>query len=83
MPDQYVLLALHRLELAARHRPPLFAEVDLVSSHAPWTEIPRLIPWDDVGDGSVFDRVPAQEPMEGAGDADGCAPPTPPRSSTR
>ncbi len=61
MPDQYVLLALHRLELAKRHRPPLFAEVDLISSHAPWTRIPRLIPWDDVGDGSVFDRVPLEE----------------------
>ena len=34
MPDQYVLQALHRLELARRHRPALFAEVDLVSSHA-------------------------------------------------
>jgi hypothetical protein len=61
MPDQYVLLALQRLELAKRHRPPLFAEVDLISSHAPWTRIPRLIPWDDVGDGSVFDRVPLEE----------------------
>ena len=61
MPDQYALLALHRLELAKRHRPPLFAEVDLISSHAPWTRIPRLIPWDDVGDGSIFDRIPAEE----------------------
>jgi phosphatidylglycerophosphate synthase len=61
MPDQYTLLALHRRELAPRHRPPLFAEVDLISSHAPWTRIPRLIPWDDVGDGSIFDRLPAQE----------------------
>ena len=61
MPDQYVLEALHRLELARRPRPPLFAEVDLISSHAPWTEIPRLIPWDDVGDGSIFHRVPVEE----------------------
>ncbi len=61
MPDQYVLSSLHRLELAKRHRPPLFAEVDLISSHTPWTRIPRLIPWDDVGDGSIFDRVPAEE----------------------
>ncbi|HYI18697.1 MAG TPA: CDP-alcohol phosphatidyltransferase family protein, partial [Solirubrobacteraceae bacterium] len=61
MPDQYTLLALHRLELAKRQRPPLFAEVDLISSHAPWTRIPRLIPWDEVGDGSVFDRIPAEE----------------------
>ena len=61
MPDQYSLLALQRRELAKRHRPPLFAEVDLISSHAPWTSIPRLISWDDVGDGSIFDRLPAKE----------------------
>ena len=61
MPDQYVLSSLHRLELAKRHRPPVFAEVDLISSHTPWTRIPRLVPWDAVGDGSIFDRVPAEE----------------------
>ena len=60
MPDQYVLAALHRLELARRDRPPLFAEVDLLSSHAPWTSIPALIPWNAVGDGSIFHRLPAQ-----------------------
>jgi hypothetical protein len=72
MPDQYVLEALHRLELAKRHRAPLFAEVDLISSHAPWTRIPRLISWDDVGDGSIFDRLPAEEstPATLFGDAD-------------
>ena len=58
MPDQYVLLALQRLELAKRERPPLFAEVDMVSSHAPWTRIPEIIDWDDVGDGSVYDGIP-------------------------
>ena len=61
MPDQYTLLALHRLELAKRHRAPLFAEVDLISSHAPWTRIPRLIPWSEVGDGSIFGRIPPEE----------------------
>jgi hypothetical protein len=61
MPDQYTLLALQRRELAKRHRAPLFAEVDLISSHAPWTRIPRLIPWGDVGDGSIYDRLPTEE----------------------
>jgi phosphatidylglycerophosphate synthase len=61
MPDQYTLLELQRRELSRRDRPPLFAEVDLISSHAPWTRIPRLIPWGDVGDGSIFDRIPAEE----------------------
>jgi hypothetical protein len=72
MPDQYTLLALQRRELAVRRRPPLFAEVDLISSHAPWTRIPRLIPWRDVGDGSVFDRIPAEESTQASlfGDAE-------------
>jgi hypothetical protein len=61
MSDQYALEALHRIELAKRHRHPVFAEVDLISSHAPWTRIPRLIPWDAVGDGSIFHRVPLEE----------------------
>jgi len=72
MPDQYTLEALQRRELAKRPRPPLFAEVDLISSHAPWTRIPRLIGWDDVGDGSVFDHVPAEESTQASlfGDAE-------------
>ena len=86
MPDQYTLLALQRLELAKRHRPPLFAEVDLISSHAPWTRIPRLIPWDEVGDGSIFDRIPAGGVHAGLAvrrRRRGPAPPTGIRSSTR
>jgi phosphatidylglycerophosphate synthase len=72
MPDQYTLLTLQRRELAKRDRPPVFAEVDLISSHAPWTRIPQLIPWDEVGDGSIFDRVPAEESTQASlfGDAD-------------
>ena len=58
MPDQYTYLALQRLELAKPHRRPLFAEVDTVSSHEPWTAIPPLIPWSEVGDGSIFKRLP-------------------------
>jgi phosphatidylglycerophosphate synthase len=72
MPDQYTLLALQRRELAKRHRRPLFAEVDLISSHAPWTRIPRLIPWKEVGDGSIFHRLPAEESTKASlfGDSD-------------
>jgi hypothetical protein len=62
VPDQYVLLALARLELARRHRPPLFAEVDTVSSHGPWAPTPALMPWDDVGDGSSFPPPPVEAP---------------------
>ena len=72
MPDQYTLLTLQRRELAKRNRPPLFAEVDLISSHAPWTRIPRLISWSEVGDGSIFERIPAEESTQASlfGDAD-------------
>jgi hypothetical protein len=65
MPDQYALEALQQRELAAPHRKPLFAEVDLISSHAPWTKIPRLIPWEQVGDGSVFGRIPPADKGHG------------------
>jgi phosphatidylglycerophosphate synthase len=61
MPDQYVLEALRRRELAERDRAPVFAEVDLISSHFPWTSIPRLVPWEDLGDGSIFGRVRAEK----------------------
>jgi hypothetical protein len=54
MPDQYVFAALQRRELAKRHRRPVFAEVDLVSSHFPWFWVPRVLNWRDLGDGSVF-----------------------------
>jgi phosphatidylglycerophosphate synthase len=55
VPDQYTLEHFRREELAAGDRPPLFAEIDLVSSHHPWSPPPPLVPWDEVGDGSVFD----------------------------
>jgi phosphatidylglycerophosphate synthase len=59
MPDQYTLAAFERLELTPQHRP-VMAEIDLVSSHTPWTPLPRMVPWNEVGDGSIFDPMPAQ-----------------------
>jgi hypothetical protein len=59
MPDQYTLAAFQRLELTPGHRP-LMAEIDLSTSHTPWTPLPSLVPWDQLGDGSVFDPMPAQ-----------------------
>lgn len=62
MPDQYVLSAFHRLELAEAgagpSRSPVMAEIDLVSSHTPWVPLPQPVDWDEVGDGSVFDAMP-------------------------
>jgi hypothetical protein len=66
MPDQYTYLALHRLELAKPHRRPVFAEIDTVSSHEPWTAIPPMVPWRKVGDGSIFKRLP----VDGSGIGD-------------
>ncbi|SEL82907.1 alkaline phosphatase [Halomonas daqiaonensis] len=63
MPDQYTL---HHFETRIRNggvsrqaaeAPPLFAQIALISSHAPWTPIlPVLDDWSAVGDGSVFSR---------------------------
>ncbi|MGH3425780.1 MAG: CDP-alcohol phosphatidyltransferase family protein, partial [Nocardioidaceae bacterium] len=58
MPDQYTLAAFRRRELMGPHRAPVMAELDLVSSHHPWTPLPHLVGWSRVGDGSVFDAMP-------------------------
>jgi hypothetical protein len=54
MPDQYVLSALQERERSATGRAPVMAEVALISSHAPWTPIAKLVPWEQVGNGEVF-----------------------------
>ena len=36
------------------------AEMDLTSSHWPWTPLPAMVPWNQVGDGSIFDPMPAK-----------------------
>ncbi|MCB1669931.1 MAG: hypothetical protein R3F41_07735 [Gammaproteobacteria bacterium] len=55
MPDQYVLSALQKRERSGTGRQPVMAEVALISSHAPWTPVAHLVPWDQVGDGRIFD----------------------------
>ncbi len=64
MPDQFTLHAFGRLELAGTDRRPVMAEIDLISSHAPWSRTPRPVPQDAVGDGSVFDEMPETLPSE-------------------
>jgi hypothetical protein len=54
VPDQYTLEHFRRAELVGADRTPVFAEIDLISSHHPWTPSPPLVPWDEVGDGSIF-----------------------------
>ncbi len=55
MPDQFTL-ARFRDRLPPDPRP-LFVQMALISSHAPWVPVPRMIPWEDVGDGAVFDAM--------------------------
>jgi phosphatidylglycerophosphate synthase len=62
MPDQYILSAFQRLELGPGHKP-VMAEIDLVSSHSPWAPLPTMVPWNRVGNGSIFD------PMRASGEA--------------
>ncbi len=57
MPDQFTLAALDRLLRSGGDERPLFAQVALVSSHAPWVPVPTLLDWDALGDGRVFDEV--------------------------
>jgi hypothetical protein len=64
MPDQFTLDAFDRLELAPAHRRPVMAEIDLISSHAPWSRTPRMVPDSAVGDGSAYDGMPATLPSE-------------------
>ena len=59
MPDQYTLAEFQRLELAPGHKP-VMAEIDLVSSHTPWAPLPTMVPWNKVGNGSIFDPMPAR-----------------------
>jgi phosphatidylglycerophosphate synthase len=59
MPDQYTLAAFQRLELTPGHKP-VMAEIDLVSSHTPWAPLPTMVPWNKVGNGSIFDPMPAR-----------------------
>jgi len=64
MPDQFTLAAFHRLELAPSPRRPVMAEIDLVSSHVPWSRTPWMIDWSEVGDGSEYDDMRAELPSK-------------------
>jgi hypothetical protein len=58
MPDEYTLARFQQLELTPGHKP-VMAEIDLVSSHEPWAPLPVMVPWNKVGNGSIFDPMPA------------------------
>lgn len=57
VPDQFTLEAFDRAELGTgptTARPPVMAEIDLVTSHVPWAPLPRLVDWASLGDGSLY-----------------------------
>jgi len=62
MPDQFTLARFARSELRPRSRRPVMAEIDLISSHAPWSRTPRMLADGAIGDGAVFDPMPAGLP---------------------
>jgi phosphatidylglycerophosphate synthase len=53
MPDQYTFAEFQRLELTPGHKP-VMAEIDTTSSHTPWVPLPSMVPWNQVGNGSIF-----------------------------
>lgn len=59
MPDQYTLSQFERDEHAKPGHPPTMANITLVSSHSPWAPIPRMVDWNEIGDGSVYNAIAA------------------------
>ncbi|MFD9331762.1 sulfatase [Streptomyces sp. NPDC060065] len=57
MPDQYALAAFERLEHGKKQDKPLMSEIILTSSHQPWGPIPKMVPQDQLGDGSIFEAI--------------------------
>lgn len=64
MADQFVLASFHAKELAKIDPQPVMAEIALISSHHPWTPIPKLVPWDHIGDGVVFNTARTTETVD-------------------
>jgi hypothetical protein len=59
IPDQYSLQAFQDRELQPGHAP-VMAQIDLISSHTPWTPLPHMVDPGQLGDGSIFNPMPAQ-----------------------
>ncbi|CAM5273689.1 LTA synthase family protein [Streptomyces griseorubiginosus] len=57
MPDQYALEAYQKQVHSKKRDKPLMSEIILTSSHQPWAPIPKMVDWDDLGDGSIFKAI--------------------------
>jgi hypothetical protein len=53
IPDQFTMAAVHS-QIQDSTTGPLFAEIDLLSSHAPWEPVPNLVNWNSITDGKNF-----------------------------
>jgi hypothetical protein len=57
MADQFVLYHIQKTEIE-RATKPLFIQYALVSSHAPFSDLPRYVEdWESLGDGSILKRT--------------------------
>ncbi|MFG1606891.1 sulfatase [Actinoplanes sp. NPDC049265] len=63
MPDQFTLSSFQRNVYSRPDRGPLLSEVTLTSSHTPWAPLPKMIGWDQVGDGSVYGPMVTNGPI--------------------
>lgn len=59
MPDQFTFTALDRLLRTPETERPVFAQLALGSSHAPWVPVPDLVDWDAIEDGRIFNAMAA------------------------
>ncbi|MGW3288790.1 sulfatase [Streptomyces sp. NPDC001002] len=57
VPDQFSLESFQKLEYGKKNRDPIMAEIILASSHNPWSPIAHTIPWEDLGDGTIFNQI--------------------------
>ncbi len=58
MADQYVLYHVYRNEIEKGQKQPLFLQYALVSSHAPFSDVPRYVEdWSRLGHGAILKRV--------------------------
>ncbi|MEU1401850.1 CDP-alcohol phosphatidyltransferase [Streptomyces sp. NPDC005728] len=60
MPDQYALEQFQQRVHGRKHDKPMMSEIILTSSHQPWAPIPKMVGWDQLGDGSIFKGIQAE-----------------------
>jgi hypothetical protein len=73
VPDEYTIHVVHQREFE-QAGPPRFVEYALVTSHAPWSALPPIVGNDaELGDGSVYARLPIERQATRWTDFDGAS----------